>query len=118
TSPADLARFTTSARSEYASRCACASTSIRLHLGEQLRAELPQLLRPLRGELAQEVEGRRGAQLCEPFGRVHPQVLGCGSIGSDPDQALFGPRRLEPAEGPDRRALRGVAVRSGQRIER
>src|SRR5438876_6770378 len=118
TSPAALARATTSARSEYESRCACASTSIRLHLGEQLRAELPQLLRALLGELAQQIEALRAAQLRQSFGRVHPQILGCGSIGSDPDQALFGPRRLEPADGPDRRALRGVAVRSGQRIER
>src|SRR2546421_13041141 len=76
TRPAALARATTSARSEYASRCACASTSIRLPLGEQLRAELPQLFRPFRGELAQQVEGRRGAQLGEPFGRIHPQIVG------------------------------------------
>src|SRR5438128_2957773 len=118
TSPAALARDTTSARSEYASRCACATASSRLHPGEQLRAELPQLLRALRGELAQQIETLRAAQLRQSFGRVHPQILGYGSIGSDPDQALLGPRRLEPAEGPDRRALRSVAVRSGQSIER
>src|SRR5438067_2088052 len=118
TSPAALARATTSARSEYPSRCACASTSIRLHLGEQLRAELPQLFGALRGELAQQIEGLRATKLGQSFGGVHPQILWCGPIGGDPDQALFGPRRPEPAERSDRRALRDVAIRCGETIER
>src|SRR5262245_4611142 len=118
TSPAARARAITSSRSAYPSRWACASTSIRLNLGEQLPAERAQLGAVLRGEPAQKLEGRRRAQLRQAFRRIHPEVLGGADVAGDLQQTLLGAGRFQPAQGADRSPSRRIPFRLRQLGER